>query len=368
MWNDWEGWRRGGAPARVAPLDERDGFAGVDHALRRRPGCVPPALPLKPAPTLPPPPLPPLPAEPAGDGCGTRRDAPAVVLPLAALGLPPHTMPPMPPMDGSMPLCPRFSCISTGGCTSIGDGCGRGPGLPGPIKPPPRQIRPPPPPPPPPSPAGLCRAPTAGFCGVAGRLSGGAIASARSAASRASSPRSRTSDGSAASPPSPSASASSAPSSEDACSRRAHTVAKAGRARGSCAGGGWRAGSASRALGFGLPSGFLRQAGVWSLRGWRALIVQQWAGLALPVFALLLTAFDQVACGVSQSCGIPHSWDKLRANELVMLFSLSPATRRVARYVRTWGLRRTVKRCGCRRWYCGFRNPAFAPHGVDFTH
>eukprot|EP00955_Chlamydomonas_euryale_P117825 366501-Chlamydomonas_euryale.AAC.6 len=55
---------------------------------------------------------------------------------------------------------------------------------------------------------------------------------------------------------------------------------------------------------------------------------------------------------------------------------------RVAQYVRTCGLRRTVhtnaqrvqyvlyaqvKRCGCCRWCCGFRNTAFAPHGVDFT-
>eukprot|EP00955_Chlamydomonas_euryale_P062005 358262-Chlamydomonas_euryale.AAC.19 len=26
-----------------------------------------------------------------------------------------------------------------------------------------------------------------------------------------------------------------------------------------------------------------------------------------------------------------------------------------------------VKRCGCRRWCCGFCNTAFASHGVDFT-
>eukprot|EP00955_Chlamydomonas_euryale_P044564 352917-Chlamydomonas_euryale.AAC.1 len=26
-----------------------------------------------------------------------------------------------------------------------------------------------------------------------------------------------------------------------------------------------------------------------------------------------------------------------------------------------------VKRCGCRRWCCGFHNTAVAPHGVDFT-
>eukprot|EP00955_Chlamydomonas_euryale_P083888 363899-Chlamydomonas_euryale.AAC.10 len=26
-----------------------------------------------------------------------------------------------------------------------------------------------------------------------------------------------------------------------------------------------------------------------------------------------------------------------------------------------------VKICGCRRWCCGFRNTALAPHGVDFT-
>eukprot|EP00955_Chlamydomonas_euryale_P100925 365313-Chlamydomonas_euryale.AAC.26 len=26
-----------------------------------------------------------------------------------------------------------------------------------------------------------------------------------------------------------------------------------------------------------------------------------------------------------------------------------------------------VKRCGCRRWCCGFPNTAFASHGVDFT-
>eukprot|EP00955_Chlamydomonas_euryale_P062607 358426-Chlamydomonas_euryale.AAC.2 len=59
---------------------------------------------------------------------------------------------------------------------------------------------------------------------------------------------------------------------------------------------------------------------------------------------------------------------------------------RVARYARTLGLCRTVcilyeyaarrvqyvlyaqvKICGCRRWCCGFRNTALAPHGVDFT-
>eukprot|EP00955_Chlamydomonas_euryale_P060171 357634-Chlamydomonas_euryale.AAC.1 len=38
---------------------------------------------------------------------------------------------------------------------------------------------------------------------------------------------------------------------------------------------------------------------------------------------LLFPAFDQVACQSTQLCGIPLSWDKLRANELVRLLSLS---------------------------------------------
>eukprot|EP00955_Chlamydomonas_euryale_P053984 355657-Chlamydomonas_euryale.AAC.9 len=55
-------------------------------------------------------------------------------------------------------------------------------------------------------------------------------------------------------------------------------------------------GSASRVLGLGRSSGSLHRDGVCSLKGWRA-VVRRCAGLALPVFALLLPAFDQVACG-----------------------------------------------------------------------
>eukprot|EP00955_Chlamydomonas_euryale_P056107 356314-Chlamydomonas_euryale.AAC.5 len=51
------------------------------------------------------------------------------------------------------------------------------------------------------------------------------------------------------------------------------------------------------------------------------------------------------------------------------------AARRVQCVLYAWGLRRTVpayctqvKRCGCRRWCCGFHNTAFASRGVDFTH
>eukprot|EP00955_Chlamydomonas_euryale_P111786 366090-Chlamydomonas_euryale.AAC.1 len=81
-----------------------------------------------------------------------------------------------------------------------------------------------------------------------------------------------------------------------------------------------------------------------------------------------------------------HSQSAVPEGVLAHARQLAALTNRVARYVRTMGLRRTVrilygyaarrvqyvlyaqvKRCGCRPWCCGFRNTALAPHGVDFT-
>eukprot|EP00955_Chlamydomonas_euryale_P071712 361176-Chlamydomonas_euryale.AAC.7 len=47
----------------------------------------------------------------------------------------------------------------------------------------------------------------------------------------------------------------------------------------------------------------------------------------------------------------------------VLIYTYEYASRRVQyAYV----LYAQVKRCGCSVWCCGFRNPAFAPQGVDF--
>eukprot|EP00955_Chlamydomonas_euryale_P041841 352131-Chlamydomonas_euryale.AAC.3 len=56
-------------------------------------------------------------------------------------------------------------------------------------------------------------------------------------------------------------------------------------------------GNASWVLGLGRPSGFLLQDVGFGLRGAGGLLLfSGWAGLALPVFAFLVPAFDQVAC------------------------------------------------------------------------